>query len=119
MKTHVLLQIIQAIAPAIAIVTLIRHKIAVHDHVAVQVADLLESLAANCADVRAFVHVRGRDVRLQVRLPDERGLAHVALERSYIRVNRQMRLEDVLVLEVLLAQVTLERSLIVVHLLVH
>jgi len=58
-------------------------------------------------------------MRLQIRLPNERGLAHVAFERSHVRMDRQMRLEDVLVLEILLAQVTLERSLIVVHLLVH
>jgi len=58
-------------------------------------------------------------MRLQIRLPNERGLAHVALERSHVRMDRQMRLEDVLVLEILFAQVTLERSLVVVHLLVH
>lgn len=119
METHVFLQVVQSIAPTIAVVALVGHQIAVHDHVAVQMADLLEALAANGAGVRAFIHVRGRDVCLQIRFPDECGLANIALERPYVRVDRQMRLEHILVLEVLLAQVTLERPFVVVHLLMH
>jgi len=59
MQAHVLLQIIQTIAPAIAVVALVRHEITVHDYMTVQMADLLKPFTANGADVRAFVHMRG------------------------------------------------------------
>jgi len=59
MQTHVLLQIIQTIAPAITVVALVRHEITVHDYVTVQMADLFEPLTADGADVRAFIHMRG------------------------------------------------------------
>lgn len=73
-----------------------------HYHVAVQVANLLEPFATDGTNVRPFVHMGRRDVRLQIRLPHERGFAHVALERSHVRVNGQVRLKYVLVLEILL-----------------
>lgn len=113
------LQIVEPIAPAVAVIAFVRHEIAVHNHMAVQMTDLLEALAADGAGIRTLVHVRGRDVRLQIRLPDERRLTHIALERPYVRMDRQVRLEHILVLEVLFAEMTLERSFVVVHLLVH
>lgn len=119
MKTHVLFQVVQSIAAAVTVVAFVGHQVAVHDHVAVQMANLLEALAADSASVRTFVHVRGQDVRLQICLSDKRGFTHVAFERSYVSVDRQMRLEYILVLEVLLAQMTLKRTLVVMHLLVH
>lgn len=90
-----------------------------HYHVAVQVANLLEPFATDGANVWPFVHMGRRDVRLQICLPHKRGFAHVALERSYVRVNSQMRLKYVLVLEIFLAQMTLEWPLVVVHLFVN
>lgn len=90
-----------------------------HHHVAVQVANLFESFATNRANVRPLVHMSRGDVRLQIRFPHERGFAHVALERSHVRVNGQVRLKYVLVLEILLAQMALERPLVVVHLFVN
>lgn len=64
MKTHVFFQIIESIASAIAVVAFIGHQITVYDHMTVQMADLLETLAANGAGIRTLVHVRRRDVCL-------------------------------------------------------
>lgn len=55
---------------------------------AVQVANLLEALAAYSTGVGTFVHMRGRDVRLQIRFSYEGGFADIALERPYVSVDR-------------------------------
>lgn len=118
-QTHMFLQVVQAIATAFAEVAFVRHQIGMHYYMTVQVADLFEALAANCTDIRTLIHVSRRDVRLQISLSYERGLTFVAFERPDVRMYRQVRLEHVLMLEVFLAEVTLERPLIVVYLLVH
>lgn len=85
---------------------------------AVQVAGLLEALAADAAGIGPLVHVGRGYVDLQVGLAHEGRLADVALEGPKVRVDRQVVLEDVAVLEALLAEVTLERALVVVDLFV-
>jgi len=59
-----LLQIVEPIAPAVAVIALVGHQIAVYDHVTVEMTDLLEALAADVTGIRTLIHVRGRDVRL-------------------------------------------------------
>ena len=57
MKPHMLFQIIQPVTPSITEITLIRHLIALHIHVSIQMTDLLKLFLTNSASIRSLIHM--------------------------------------------------------------